>query len=162
MVGAPSRQPSGYSLERVYLSHMSFVGIPESDALRDGESPVAFSIDWEVRDGGSSFRVQLGATVEPCRSRPERIGVTMNGVFKCIGDIRSVPVLDFVRYNATALLMPFIREAVASVTSRGLFGVLLMPPFNVMELMRNLDLSGTTGMKQVVADANLAKRIGLR
>jgi preprotein translocase subunit SecB len=158
-----SLKPSGYNLERVYVAEMSFIGHPVSEGDPEAlgtEMTLGFSFDWQVEED-LSFTVMLSATVEPFRDRPETIAVTVNGLFRSADGTHSVPVIDFIRFNAPALLMPFVRQTIALLTSQGLFGSLLLPPMNVLAMMQNVDISNTTGSQQLREDKELAMRIGI-
>jgi preprotein translocase subunit SecB len=54
------------------------------------------------------------------------------------GGHASVELGTFAETQATAILMPFVREALASATVKSRFGPLLLPPINVAALVAEM------------------------
>jgi len=44
--------------------------------------------------------------------------------------------------------MPYVREAISSITGRGFHGPVHLPPVNVQTLMSSVSMEATTGMQQ--------------
>ncbi len=61
------------------------------------------------------------------------INVTSAGVFKKSGDILQNQIDSFCDINAPAIIFPFIREIIASVSSKGGLQTILIPPINFIE-----------------------------
>jgi preprotein translocase subunit SecB len=97
------------------------------------------------------FEVTLQFGLDPSVRRPEEIRVTLSGRFAPTGESQEVPIESFVRFHAPAILMPFVREIVTGLTSRGFFGALLLPPINVQSLMERQDVNEATATKQLAA-----------
>lgn len=137
---------SGYNFERVYTNHQSSRAVAKSSDLAP-EPSLFFGWDWRrLSEGHFEVTVQLG--IDPSAQRPEEIRVTLSGRFSPTGIAQEVPLESFVRFHAPAILMPFVRDAVASLTTRGFFGQLLLPPMNVQLLMESQDPEKTTGFRQ--------------
>lgn len=135
-----------YAFERVYTNHQSLRVIAPSESL-PAEEPALFGWDWRMLSDGH-FEVTLQFGLDPSVRRPEEIRVTLSGRFSPVGETQEVPIESFVRFHAPAILMPFVREVVSGLTSRGFFGALLLPPINVQSLMERQDVGETTAAKQ--------------
>lgn len=149
---SPNSPPpnAGFELEKIFANELSFQGHPDASAFSDEEMTFTASWDWKILDEGR-FLVSLGIQLNPSRPRPETTRASIAGIFQLGTSAPTVPVPDFVRVHASTLLMPFLREALASLTSRGLHGQLLLPPMNVIELMKGFEFSGSTGATQLQA-----------
>lgn len=150
---------SGYILQQVYANNLEFIGVPADD-LKADQPDITVEWDWDTADEGA-FRVTLGINVQPSRDRPESVRARLHAVFQCVGEHQSLPLLDFVHDNAPALLVPFVREAIASLTSRGLHGALLLPPVNMVAVMQNMDPMSATGVRQLAERPDLARAFGV-
>ena len=62
---------------------------------------------------------------------PYRIDIVMQGIIEPIEGEENYPLAEYARTAGAALLFPFLREAVASITGRGRVGPLWLKPFNV-------------------------------
>lgn len=148
---------SGYTFERVYTNHQSLRVIARSEDL-PAEPPALFSWNWRMLSEGH-FEVTLQFGLDPSIRRPEEIRVTLSGRFAPIGENQEVPLDSFVRFHAPAILMPFVREIVTGLTSRGFFGALLLPPINVQSLMEHQVVGDATGTRQLAeGGSNLVDR----
>jgi len=56
----------------------------------------------------------------------------------------------FARYNAPAILFPYLRETVSSITGRTSFSALVMPPLNLQALIDSMEAAkqGEVGSDQ--------------
>ena len=150
---------SGYVLERLFANELHFTGHPVDDSMPESEAKLEIGWDWTI-NGPAQFSVSLKLGVLPTKARPETIAVTLSAGFTRRGE-PTVPLLEFVSKHGPALMMPYVREVVSSLTSRGLHGTLLLPPFNVLAMMSNLDPMDTVGMRQIQGDADLAATFGI-
>jgi preprotein translocase subunit SecB len=139
---------AGYALEKVFFAEQQLRVVESEEELSEGDQDMSFAWDWRVREP-NLFEVLLGIGLAPTRGRPEEVNVTVCGVFRVLGKATSVGVRDFVRLQGPAILMPFAREAIGSLTGRGLFGQLLLPPINMQVLMEQQDINQATGEKQL-------------
>ncbi len=153
---------SGYNLERVFSHEQHFEGLASHEGLPENTlSNVNFGWDWRVQ-GDDRFVVVITLTVQPTRQRPESVSVTMAGVFHRVGEEQSVPFDTFVFTHAPSILLPYAREAISSLTGRGLNGALQLPPINVIALMKEMNPQLSTGNEQLLARPDVARRLGWR
>lgn len=73
--------------------------------------------------------------------------VSVNAVFRVVGDVLTVPVHQFAHGHAPALIFPYIRQVVDELTSRSPYGRVLLPPTNVVALMASFDPADASGSK---------------
>lgn len=148
---------SGYKFEKVYAVNLSMrVAQPATSAA--AESPLLFAWDWRMIGEGPAFEVSLQLGLDPTAARNEEIRVTLVGRFSPAGEHQEVDLKSFVRFHAPAILMPFIRETIASLTGRGFFDPLVLPPLNVQRLMDQQDPMAATGAKQLAPEGIPAAR----
>lgn len=90
---------------------------------------------WKEMDGRIKveLRVILESNVES--GQPYDVDVTYWGDFQ-LGDLPDGLTPDlFARQNAIAIMLPYVREAISSLTGRGSAGSFFMPPINVVALV---------------------------
>ena len=150
---------SGFALERVFADELQFTGHPVDDSMPESEAEFEIGWDWAI-EAADQFSVRLRFRVLPTKARPETVAVALAAGFIRRGTT-TVSLLDFVSKHGPALMMPFVRETISSLTSRGLHGALLLPPFNVLAMMRSIDSNAAEGMRQLQADAALAAAWGV-
>ena len=108
---------------------------------------VSFAWDWRVVD--PHFEVFLGVTVGPSKSCGERLVYQVVGTFDRLDQAPTVPLERFVAQNAIATLLPFVREGLVSLSSRGPFGPYYLPPINAIKLAAGFNYAASTGQKQL-------------
>jgi preprotein translocase subunit SecB len=147
----PGKLPtSGYVFDRVYTNNLAMrVTALKEDA--PSEPPLLFSWDWKLLSPDrKTFEVLINVGVDPSVKRQEELRVTICGRFRAEGDHQEVSLENFVRFHAPAILMPFARETISNLTTRGFYDTLVLPPLNVQMLMERQDLAATTGAKQLM------------
>src|SRR3712207_5020027 len=127
--GAPPQTSYSYKLERVYTNLLSLVVVSPTSELSAGDPGVVFGWDWSIA-AADLFDVALTVALEPTTERLERVAIRINGRFR-IGDKPSkVQFKDYIRFNAPALLMPYARELLSTLTGRGFYGPYFLQPVN--------------------------------
>ncbi|MCC6649885.1 MAG: protein-export chaperone SecB [Candidatus Eisenbacteria bacterium] len=145
--------PSGFGLERVCFIEQHLRLVEQVDDLPDADPNVQFGWDWRIT-GDRQFEVILQVQTSPTRRRPEEAAVLLTGQFVARGEGLSVPVVAFVSAQAPAILLPWARECISSLTGRGFFGQFMLPPLNVLTLMSNVDKAAATGARQLATEAS--------
>lgn len=95
------------------------------------------NIDTRLNADGRSCRVSVKLTLSPPTGREhafQGMSATVEGQFSVQGGSQTVPIEEFSKKQAPAILMPFVREAIASATAKTRFGAVLLPPINVVAL----------------------------
>ena len=134
MSNTPDSHLSGYTIRRIFTPQLVFEGIGEGADLPETEAG-NLTLGWDWKAGsGHEFEVILTASIAATRPRPERVRVVLVGSFEVVGERPSVDPETFARRHAPAILFPYLRETIANLTIRGLFGALHLPPFNLQAL----------------------------
>ena len=68
----------------------------------------------------------------------EKFSIEVTGVFETIDKEKNMELEKFANVNAPALLMPFAREVISSITSRTPLPHLLLPPINIVAIKKDL------------------------
>jgi preprotein translocase subunit SecB len=123
------------------------------------DTNVTFGWDWRVT-GFDRFEVLVTVRYEASAERAEEVEVSVVGVFRLPVDSPSVALRDFVRVHAPGILMPYAREVVSSLTGRGFFGPVFMPPINVHSLMERMNDAVATGAQQLQENPSLFRLAG--
>lgn len=139
---------AGFALDRVYFAEQALRLVQPTADIPESDAPIAFGWDWRVV-GPRNFEVILQIRIGPTQSRPEEASVVMCGAFSVSGPNHSVAAQDFVKAQAPAILFPYLREALTSLTSRGAHGPHYLAPVNVLILMQNFDPDKATGALQL-------------
>lgn len=145
---------SGYRLEKVYAVGQEY-RLLESEGLSDseGESQVAFGWDWHPI-GPRQFEVLVEVSLDPSAERPEEASARLCGVFTA-GASLSMPFKDFLG-NAPAILFPYAREIISSMTGRGPFGAFHVDPLNIKAIIGPVNLKQTDGYRQLFENPAMA------
>lgn len=160
---AAAKSPSGYKLERLYVAEQGY-RIVEAASVAESAAPedrsVTFGWDW-LPIGTRRFEVVLEVAVEPIPAAPDRAEVRMVGMFEAQPGPLSVPFSTFIRDNAIAILFPFAREVVSTMTGRGPYGAFHIDPINVVALLGSASIEESTGFKFLQSEPDLARDFGL-
>jgi hypothetical protein len=140
---SPANTESGYVLESLtFPVQVLMPAVPEF-AIRNPE----WGWDWRWKDH-DHFEVGLLFSGPPLDTRPERMQVSVNAVFRVVGDVQTVPIAQFAHGHAPALIFPYIRQVVDELTSRSPYGRVLLPPTNIVALMASFDVAEASGNKR--------------
>ena len=154
MTGQQALPLSGYAIEKVYSSELVF---RDERPKESAEREIGFAWDWRMR-GEDHFEVRIILSVGPTTERDEFVRVDVIGRFRRLGTEPTLPLEDFVRLQAPAILLPYARQLVSLLTGHGFFGSLYLPPLNVTRLMRGIDPAGAEGARQLAAAAGRRKK----
>ena len=151
---------TGYILEKVYSPKLYFEGFPVSEEMpSEDEVSIALGWDWRIVSE-SAFEVVLVVGFNPTKKRPERAEVVTIGRFSLRGSVQSLEVLKFVRAGAPAILFPYTREILSSLTGRGLSGAFQLNPLNILEALKRFDEGSTTAARQLRENPSLISVLG--
>lgn len=121
---------TGFTIERLLLIKNSFeraINISFDDNLNN-------EVDVDVQVGKmNDSTIFVTETVSISQKKDENeqfsIKVTMVGVFRKIGETQ-IEMEKFGHINGAAIIFPFIREHIASLTVKSGLGIILLPPVN--------------------------------
>lgn len=163
MIAAPIDQRTAYLIRNVHILQQHQEPKYPPDSLVDGDPALVFGWDWQVEDETEEiFTVAITVGFDASKPRPEETRVVVVGEFEFqVGDNESgLPFDKFVEQNAPAILFPYARSAIASLTAHSPLGTYLLPPVNVVALMAHQDTGAATGVKQLRSNPELAQRLG--
>jgi preprotein translocase subunit SecB len=142
---------TGYEIERIYTPHQLLEHKDPGEPATHGVLDIGW--DWRlVLDADApTFEVRLTATIEPSEERDDLIAASVVGRFRQAVEAPVVPLLDFVRLQGPAILLPYVRQVLSSLTSVSYYGSYYLPPVNVQSLMADFDPDKTFGAKQLAA-----------
>jgi hypothetical protein len=158
---------AGYRLDEVYAleQHHRLLAGDELDELPEGEEDGDRNFhvvwDWQLGTEARTFGVFLGIVVEPTRAVPEEVRIGMIGSFTIEGEVQSLGLRPFLLKSAPAILFPYLRETVRSLTGRGPFGGWTVPPVNMVALAESHDFEKATGTRDLREDPDRAAGLGL-
>jgi preprotein translocase subunit SecB len=121
---------------RVLFQEIARVPIPEGDPPPKPSNP---KIELGVRitmlaDRRAEVMITVVVTPDP-RVKPYDIQVDLGGVFTVRGEGTQEELTDFCQKAAPTILFPYIRQTIASVTSDGRYGRVLLPLLNLQNLI---------------------------
>jgi preprotein translocase subunit SecB len=138
---------SGYRLKAVEAHRISLEPAAEVEGTPD-EQEVYFS--WDCRLVGEDvLDVRVSVKVSASKSVRQTLAVDLMGRFEIVGDRQSLELKSFAMISATAILLPYLRELVASVSGRSHFGAHHLPIFNVPVLMEGMSWERSTAGQQL-------------
>ena len=138
---------SGFTLEKIYFPEQSYRLLDRTDDMPE-EASLQFGWNWKLTEN-KLFEVMVHLTLGVSKARPEEIKVFVCGVFGVTGDPPTVALTDFVRLQGPAILLPYAREVITSMTGRSFFGPQYLPPLNVVKLMSKMNPDETIGAEQM-------------
>jgi preprotein translocase subunit SecB len=152
---------AGYRLTKHSALELIYkVVAPDDEVVIQGEQRETKLVwDWRIT-GEDSFEVFMRGSVSPNESALDSVEVALLGEFE-FERTRSVPIDSFIRIHAPAILFPFLRETIASLTGRGPYTAFYLPSVNVVELGSRYEFPKSTGAEQLRQSPALAERLGI-
>lgn len=143
---------AGFVLERVYHPRQICRAESPPASTRAFPDEPEFTIAWDWRTLESdAFEVALTITIPPHPKRLEYTEVVTVGRFRVAGKAPSVAIPEFARVNASAILFPYARSVIATLTTSGVTGTLLLPALNIVETAKGFDPTKATADKRPTA-----------
>lgn len=149
---------TGYDLTGVYGLEQHYDVLDSEDVEEERQTRISW--DWQVT-GEASFAVYLALIVIGPKTAPERVRVAYVASFEFSGSSPTLDLQNFVVFSASALLIPYLREAISSLSSDGPFGQMNLSPVNVQALMDFVDFEQSTGYQQLAEDPEMAETYGV-
>jgi len=132
----PTKQPC-IRIAQIFLERATFEHRPDMLEFPT-TTPVEADVDLALNSGltadGKKARIQLAVTSKDAKDPLYRFSFLMTALVEAEEGNENIPLNDYVRTHAWGMLLPFVRELVANVTSRGRFGPLWIKPVNVVAL----------------------------
>lgn len=149
----------GYYLVRIFSPEL-LLSFEEPEEGVPSEDNAAVGWDWFAHST-IIFDVILRVGILPTTERKERVRATLVGRFERVGEPARPTFKSFVMQNASAMLAPYLREAVSALTTRGLFGPMLLPPMNVIAMMGRMNFEKSQGYLRAREHGEIAAAYGI-
>jgi hypothetical protein len=139
---------SGYAILGVHAisQEISVVRPPEGE---DDGGDFSFAWDWKFVNSKEVFDVLIRVGLTPTKARPYSAAVGLVGRFQQMEKNPSVAIDDFVTMQAVAILLPYARNYLATLSQSTRYGAFHLPTLNVAVLMADMAPSEATGAKQL-------------
>lgn len=138
---------TGYRLIEL-IAFEQFCKLVNPDEVLETAAERVSSFYWDWHPSGErEFSVWLTLVLHPSREIPEQVRVAFVGDFFIAVDEPATPLKEFVMRDAPAILFPYVREAVTSLTSRGISEPYVASPLDIGEtLTTEFSFAASTGV----------------
>jgi hypothetical protein len=138
---------TGYRLIEL-VAFEQFCKLVNPDEVLETAAERASNFVWDWHPSGErEFSVWLTLVLHPSRQVPEQVRVAFIGDFFIEVDEPATPLEEFVMRDAPAILFPYVREAVSSLTSRGISEPYVAPAMNIGEVIATeFSFAASTGV----------------
>lgn len=133
-----SKQP-GISFKGILLARESFNREPEYTF--NANTTVDFSYNYYMSEEKKDYYAKLTATVKSFSEHKEILSLscTFIGIFAEIDGEKNMEIEEYMKKAAPALMIPFVREHISSITLKAGIKPILINPINVIALLKNAD-----------------------
>ncbi|QXE18378.1 protein-export chaperone SecB [Clostridium sp. 001] len=110
---------------------------------RDYNVPQDSKVDFQIGTGwnmnGNSYSVELSSTLRLISDDKEvlKLENTFVGAFSVIEGSENMDIEDYIRNNSAALMFPYIREHISTMTQKSGIKPILLPPINILALIQH-------------------------
>lgn len=154
-----ARHSAGYRIDKVYVADQEYKIIPAGEVSSDiavADRPVNFGWDWRPISA-RRFEVIIKVSIDPVKLAPEKLSVRLIGLFSAEEGEQSIALPQFLKYNGPAILFPFAREVISTMSGRGPHGAFHLNPLNVISLVKEFEYTKTTGYEFLEASPDFAR-----
>jgi preprotein translocase subunit SecB len=128
-----------FTLESLILTDVSFTRVEK--IVTPDKQKISHSTDVVVDQSeliNDSFAVSLNIKhhIEYDGKNIVSIDVNYSGNFKKIGNATQDELDNFTNINAPAIIFPFVRELIASISTKAMIGTILLQPVNFVQLYK--------------------------
>lgn len=141
---------SGYSIITVYSTNQELRHKDAGEPAEHGSLRVGWDWRWVEH---RVFEVSISVALEPAPSRDEFSIVNAVGRFRQVGESQTPTLEEFVRLQAVAILLPYARQFLTSLTANSIYGAYYLHTLNVVQLTKDFDPAKTTGARQGAPNA---------
>lgn len=130
-----NKQP-GIIFRAIHISKINFEVFPQNSKERRSQ----LGVEYNPVVTEDKKRVVVSFSIDPMRditNPPFKLHLEMVGIFDVENNAQNMDLERFGTQHAPALMFPFVREVIASLTSYGPMEPLLLPPINVLALTKN-------------------------
>ena len=97
---------------------------------------VSFKVSRHLDESKGSLEVNLEVSLfEKSENPPMKLSILSTGYFSVKEEDKKAVLKEFAEIHALAMMLPFVRETIASLTVKAGFPPLLLPPLNIYALI---------------------------
>lgn len=139
------RHLAGLTFDWLVVRELRFVDDPaEANSRSLSQMEAELDIKTALSPEGRSCRCMVRVTLRPPTGGPgipfQILTAAVEGQFSVAeGQTPTVNLEGFAKLQAPAILMPFVREAIAMLTRGSRFGSVLLPPINVVAVVEEME-----------------------
>jgi preprotein translocase subunit SecB len=127
-----SKQP-GINFDGIFLKELKFDRTPN---INDINIDIKFNAKSMLSEDQKRLIYELGCSVVD-KNNAFNLICTLVGIFSSIQGSENMDLIQFANTNAPALMIPYIRELVASTTTRAGLAPVVFPPINIIAILEN-------------------------
>lgn len=131
-----NKQP-GISFDSIMLVKEEFWR--DLDVPANSTPDLQIQMEWGKQD--DNYIVELNSILNLQHEEIDKLKLscTFVGVFSVIEDCENMNIVDFIKDNSAAIMFPYIREHISTVTQKAGVMPILLPPINVIALLNKSD-----------------------
>ena len=132
-----NKQP-GISFDNIMLVKECFW----RDFIVPKESEIAFEVKHNWSGSEDKYVSELLTTLRLLAGEKEvlKLESTFVGLFSIIANQENMDIKDYIKNHAPALMLPYIREHISSITQKAGIKPVLLPPVNIVALIRKKEI----------------------
>ncbi len=130
-------EKSSYKLLNIILIESQFKREPQITLeAKDFNNKISINVEHQITDNNLFVTVSLNFDAGILDTKQIVALIKMLGIFEYIED-DVLPVKDFAKINAPAIIFPFIREHLASTSMKAGISPILLPPINFIKISQD-------------------------
>lgn len=130
------RQP-GISFDGILLLKENFHRIPSiPDKLK-----IDINFSMILNSSADSFSNELTTNLACLSEEDEEVlkfEFTFVGVFSVINEDANMDIKHFMKHNSPALIFPYVREHITTITQKAGINPILLPPINILAMTKDI------------------------
>jgi preprotein translocase subunit SecB len=137
---------TGVRIDWLYVREVVFVDDPDKYGREPlPEAAARIDVRQQAADDQRSCRVYLRISFGDDDSLGLQLSAAVEAQFSLMGEESAVNIEEFMMRQGPVILMPFLRDALATATSKSRIGTVLLPPINVLSVLEGIAAKKTTG-----------------
>lgn len=124
---------SGFKIKNLLLVKSSFLRSNDVKFEKDVISDLNIGVEVSVEKNIITVAETVYFTQKYNDVEQVNIEVKMVGIFECIGETLLKDYEEFGRINGAAIIFPYIREHITTLSSKAGIGVIIIPPINFVK-----------------------------
>lgn len=127
-----SKQP-GINFNTVFLKEINFTRKTE---VNSNQLNIDFNFNTSISEDKKQLVCELSCDVSD-KNEVFALHCSMIGIFSTMEGSENMELESFAKYNAPAIIMPYIRELVTTTTIRAGLNPITFPPINIISFLKD-------------------------